>query len=448
MRRVASKVFDPAVPFNPARLPLFYGWVVLLVGTFGIVLSTPGQTIGVGPFNESLLRVMGLDRVELSNAYLFGTLASGLLLPWSGRLFDRYGARLMGTCCMLAFGLHLILMGYVDSLRDWVDPGHETVWSAWLLMLGGFFLLRFLGQGMLTLVCRSMITKWFNRHRGKASALSGMALTLCFTASPLLLLSWVNAYGWDHVWIVMGLGYGSIGAFIVWLTFRDNPEASGLEMDGKKPGEVDTGTKRMPRAIAHEFTASEAIRTPAFWIFTLGIAAIALNITAWTFHALSLSTALGMDANGLYELLPFAAVVNIGIGFLAGWLCDRFTLKLVASLMLLGQILSILGLLALPGDLGSGLFILAHGLTMGCWGPLLNVLTPNYYGRVHMGAINGRIMAATVYASALGPSLYGYSESLTGDYIAALWVSFGIACVLLILVPFARHPQARYWEGF
>ena len=44
------------------------------------VMSAPGQTIGVSVFTESLLDATGLSRVEFSNAYLMGTLASGLLL--------------------------------------------------------------------------------------------------------------------------------------------------------------------------------------------------------------------------------------------------------------------------------------------------------------------------------------------------------------------------------
>lgn len=71
----------PDFPFRPAALPFYYGWIILAVSTIGLVMSAPGQTIGVSVFTESLLDVTGLTRIEFSNAYLMGTLASGLMLP-------------------------------------------------------------------------------------------------------------------------------------------------------------------------------------------------------------------------------------------------------------------------------------------------------------------------------------------------------------------------------
>ena len=60
----------PDFPFRPAALPFYYGWVVLVASTVGVVMSAPGQTIGVSVFTESLLDATGLSRVGFSNAYL------------------------------------------------------------------------------------------------------------------------------------------------------------------------------------------------------------------------------------------------------------------------------------------------------------------------------------------------------------------------------------------
>ena len=49
MKRHCSK------PFPPSRLPFFYGWVILGAGIIGILMSIPGQTMGVSVFTENLL---------------------------------------------------------------------------------------------------------------------------------------------------------------------------------------------------------------------------------------------------------------------------------------------------------------------------------------------------------------------------------------------------------
>jgi len=45
-------------------------------------------------------------------------------------------------------------------------------------------------------------------------------------------------------------------------------------------------------------------------------------------------------------------------------------------------------------------------------------------------------MGAQVFASAIGPALFGMSKSLNGDYITAAWIS--VALNLLLLIGAAR----------
>jgi len=66
----------PDKPFAPSRLPFFYGWVILVAGTIGILMSIPGQTMGVSVFTENLLADLDIERNNLSLAYLVGTLGS------------------------------------------------------------------------------------------------------------------------------------------------------------------------------------------------------------------------------------------------------------------------------------------------------------------------------------------------------------------------------------
>lgn len=68
------KWLSPDFPFAPRRLPFFYGWVIVGVATLGVVMSIPGQTMGVSVFTDHLIRVTGLTRLELAYTYLVGTL--------------------------------------------------------------------------------------------------------------------------------------------------------------------------------------------------------------------------------------------------------------------------------------------------------------------------------------------------------------------------------------
>ena len=87
----------PNFPFGVKRIPLFYGWIVLMAATVGVLMSIPGQTMGISVFTDYLISALEIDRTSLSLAYLLGTVASGFLITKAGTFYDRYGARIMAV---------------------------------------------------------------------------------------------------------------------------------------------------------------------------------------------------------------------------------------------------------------------------------------------------------------------------------------------------------------
>ena len=103
-----SFVAGPDWPFAPRRFPVFYGWIVFVVSTLGILASIPGQTMGMAVFTEPLMDALGLSRTQLSLAYMFGTIGSSMFLTRAGRLYDRVGGRALIVASSLSLGVTLI----------------------------------------------------------------------------------------------------------------------------------------------------------------------------------------------------------------------------------------------------------------------------------------------------------------------------------------------------
>ena len=159
----------PHIPFAPSRSPVFYGWVILFVGSLGVVMSAPGQTIGVSAFTDLLIRDLGISQNHLSLAYLIGTLSSSFILSYAGIAYDRYGARTMGAIVSVALGcvlLGLSLIPNIISILHTTFNGLPISPVTFVLLCLGFFTLRFFGQGALTLVSRNMVLKWFRAAPG------------------------------------------------------------------------------------------------------------------------------------------------------------------------------------------------------------------------------------------------------------------------------------------
>ncbi|MDA3951164.1 MAG: hypothetical protein PF508_18295, partial [Spirochaeta sp.] len=142
----------PHIPFAPTSGRFFYGWIILALGTLGVLMSTPGQTVGVSPFTDFLIRDLGISRTSLSLAYLIGTLSSSFTLTHAGHAYDVHGARLVGTVVAIALGLVLLMLSVIPqtvAVLQHLFTGLPATGTAFVLVTIGFFFLRFFGQGVL-----------------------------------------------------------------------------------------------------------------------------------------------------------------------------------------------------------------------------------------------------------------------------------------------------------
>tara|TARA_B110000438_G_scaffold160497_1_gene153751 strand:+ start:652 stop:897 length:246 start_codon:yes stop_codon:yes gene_type:complete len=65
---------------RPSRLvnasPVYYGWVILAVGTFGGIMASPGQTYAFSAFLDHFITDLELSRSFVSTLYTVGTLTA------------------------------------------------------------------------------------------------------------------------------------------------------------------------------------------------------------------------------------------------------------------------------------------------------------------------------------------------------------------------------------
>jgi OFA family oxalate/formate antiporter-like MFS transporter len=427
------------IPFNPARWPFFYGWLILFWGVVGIILSVPGQTTGVAAFIEPLIESLQISRLQISAAYLFGTLSAALFLTPAGKLFDRIGARWMGFGSCLVLGIVLLLLSQTDRMIAATAKLIPEQWAALGILSLLFLLLRLSGQGVLTMSSRNMVMKWFDRHRGLASGISGAAVAFGFSYAPTLFNGIIQHRGWSNTWFLIGILLVGVFAPLLLLFFRDNPEECGLVPDGRAANATD---RKLPK-VHHQFTLAEARCTFPFWAFSLTISLQALAITAVTFHIESIFTMAGMTGADGFALFPPAALIAIAVNLCGGWLSDRMELRWLLITMLLAMGGYMMGLMLLADNWTTGLIIVSYGTSSGLFGILMSVVWPRYYGRKHLGAISGLCMTFMGVFSAFGPASFSGILQISGSYTAAYIACLLAAALLLIGAFFARNPQCR-----
>ncbi len=429
------------IPLNPEKTPFFYGWIILALGITGVLLSVPGQTMGISVFTDDLLNILDLSRVDLSLAYMLGTIGSALLLTPAGKLLDKYGARTIGTAVTCIFGAVLIVLSRINVIYDFAkNIFTENIYlAAFILITAGFFLVRFFGQGLLTLTSRTMVMKWFDKKRGMANAFLGVFTSFGFSMAPRIFNDMISRSGWDGAWKIMGLFILAAGGILYWILARDNPKECGLKPDGRV-SEKHKSKKKPSGHPGHDFTLKQARKTLPLWVFGLALGMNALWLTAFTFHIVSIFEHSGMTRIEAVGIFFPASIISVCVNFSVSILSDYIKLRYLAIIHTGSMILSMLFLSMLNPGVTLVMLIISYGIMGGIFNITNSIVWPRYYGTAHLGEINGMVMGFMVGGSALGPYFFSLIMNGTGSYAPASIICLCLTAVLLVLSFFIRRP--------
>jgi len=398
--------------------------------------------MGFSVFTEVLIEELGLTRVELSSAYCLGTVASGLTLPWFGRLLDLWGERRMAVASVIATGLVLFYLAKCDVVSQVIGQVLPAGIASFVVISLGFYMIRAAAQGVLSMTCRNAIGKWFNYRRGLALAISGILVSFCYSFAPRGLDWMIKKYGFDGAWLVMGTSTIVVMAPLAWLLFRDTPEQDGLEMDG---GKMAVKASLNPDMHIHvDFTRREALRDYSFWVFNFTFSFYGLFATAFTFHILSLAKEYHFENERILSLFVPIAAISVITNLVFGSVNARLRLKWLLLVMNLGSLSATLGMLFLDRSGGVWGYVIGNGIASGGFVSLTGIVFPRFYGRQHLGAISGVNMSAMVIASGLGPLFFGLCHHYSGSYQWILLLSVSVPLLLALLSLAADNPQRKF----
>lgn len=432
----------PNFPFAPSKFPFFYGWISMIAGTIGVIFSIPGQTMGVSVFTEYLMHSLQLSRDALSSAYLIGTVTSSLFLTYAGKIYDKNGARFTAMIAAFVLAITLVLFSFSDylssMLANFSSLGFSTI--SFILIALLFFLLRFSGQGVLTLASRNLIMKWFDQRRGLANSLSSAIQSFGFAVSPLFIAALIIRFSWSTAYQILAI---LILLFVVFafIFYRDNPEECGLIPDGKiiKP-RANVNTNFLTKK---QYTLKEARSTWVFWVFTLALCFNTFFITGFTFNVISIFESCGYSAQKALSVFIPSSIIAIIVSITANIISDYIRLQKLLFIYLFGCLLFALGVAILHIPIGYYVLILGNGIMSGLYAVLVAISWPRFFGRQHLGAISGLSMSLVVFSSAMAPLFFSRIFTLTHSYNLAGYAGVITVVCLLIFSVKARNPQLQ-----
>lgn len=383
----------------------------------GLTFSCAG--IFYRPVSESLGVPVGVFGIYMSVMYV----TSSLMLPFAGRLLERFSARRLfsGSCALM--GLVFLSMGFYDR-----------VWQFYLA--GGILGLTL--AFLLYLSYPTLVNRWFHTK-------VGLMIGICCAASGIggmvfnPIAGWmISEWGWRWA-------YGAFGAVILLVVtplllilLRDYPADKGLRPYGFVESEAP-GEKKAENDSASGVAYERASRSPIFYaliffaFLIMGISTLNLFIPGFvTDNGFTLEQA---------SLTAAAVMAGVTVGKLAlGWINDR---NCMAGLWVTtaGGMIGLAVMLAGASSLalimtGAFLFGWAYaGVTV-----QTAMLTRTVFGSRDYARINSVVSIGLAAGGAIASGGWGLLADATSDSFIFI---VGIGALLLCLLIGIRSLRAK-----
>jgi MFS family permease len=157
---------SPSSSSRLARLPFFYGWVVVAVAFVTMAVGVNTRTAFSLLF-PPILAEFGWDRGRTAASFSIGFIAVIGYAPMIGVLMDRFGPRLVIPLGAVLVSTGMILATFVTQ------PWHLDL-TLGVVVVGGTVFLSYIGHSL-------FLPYWFARRRGPAlgTAFAGVGLIDC-----------------------------------------------------------------------------------------------------------------------------------------------------------------------------------------------------------------------------------------------------------------------------
>ena len=409
--------------------PIYYGWWVAAAAS-GISFANAATAIGIlSVFVIPMSQEFGWNRTEMAGATSLGAILGAALAPFSGRLIDRCGARLI-----LAAGGCIVIVGCLYLATAQALLGFYIAFTA----------IRIADQGLIQVGASVTAGKWFLRYRGRATGLvlfggSGGIIVL----APLVQLA-ITHWDWRAAWGLLAIVMLCVGLIPAALIIRRQPEDLGLAIDGAP---VPTPSSNRPDLRNDDRPAPlrAVIRTPQFWLILASLFLVSIATSGIGLHLVPHLSQQGLTPTAAVAAVSIMSIAG-ALGALAlGIIAERIPPRLLLIIVYLAGAAGIWVLMRADDLPKTYLFAILQGLAGSGVNTLAPIMWASYYGRRTLGSIFGISRAAQVAGFALGPLGSAIVFDRTGTYQGAFLTLAIAAIAAAALLTTARRPRLTQW---
>lgn len=343
--------------------------------------SSFGQTYFISASIAEWQAAFDLSHGEFGRLYMFATLCSAACLPFVGRIMDTVPAHLVIAAVIPVLAAAALTAGFAATVP---------------VLVVAIFLLRLLGQGMMTHIALTATGRWFVAERGRAVSLVVLGHQGGEATIPLMFVVLSIGYGYSVGWMAAAAILLLVGLPLTFWCYR-RPRIPH--------GSISKETSRT--AASRDWTRREVLRDPVFWILLTGVLAPPFIGTTIFYHQNYMAALHEWPPQLFAQSLLVMAMTTVVFALLTGAVIDRLGAKIVVAFFLLPLSASCFALATANTEQSLFIVMVLLGVSYGFSSTLFGALWPEIYGTKNLGAIRSVTVSAAVLATAAGPGVTG-----------------------------------------
>jgi len=370
---------------------------------------------GLPFFYDFMTREYGWSRAVVTSGNAVGKLLVGPLFGFvAGWMIDRYGPRRLMISGSLMMGVSLVGLSFSSSL-----PMFYLFWifNALGYVFGG------------PLPCQVLVSRWFDRNRGKAMGIAYLGIGTGGALVPLVAAGLEKEFGWH-------LALGALGIIIVLIAL---PMAWFIKEPRVKSESKGRSEPMVP--------IRNILRNPFFYLLAIGSMSCMGAVGGISQHLKYYLNDLHFTQSEAAHVMSLILFISLGGRVLMGWLADIIHRKYVMILIYVMVALSI-PLLIIPDFPGRiYLFSVLFGIGLGGNYMIIPLMAADLFGVRALGRTMGIILVADGIAESIFPMLIGvlYNDAAK-SYAIGFTLLICLALTGAIIVSFLPKTSV-YIEG-
>lgn len=373
-----------------------FGWLLTFFSSFG-------QTFLISLYVPEIVRDFQITEGAFGAIYAGCTIISSIIMLTVGHLVDHKPAKYVTSFTILGLAFSTILLGFSHHI------------SLLFIAIVG---LRLTGQGLLSHISMTVISKYFDKNRGKALSISSLGYSMGEAIFPIIIAFIIAWFDWRVAAIASGVGlllyfirlrYTNLEDFDKQLSTLKRPSALSLMKDYKTVASEKKFGIMMPASFVLSFT-----------------------VTAIFFY----QYVFVEDKNWSIQLYATFFTVYAATRFLfsmfGGVWVDKYSAKVLFRYFLIPFTIGMLPFAFMGSIIGALIFLILAGITVGLSGTVQTALIAEMYGTEKMGLIRSVFTMFMIFSTALGPLLVGMLIDLNISFTAIILSLFGLMFLVIL----------------